>query len=162
MDRLLLLCLLLVTALCAQSRAKDVFLISHWCGPTEFTPESIAEVAEANFNVAMISAGSPEANLKALDLCQANGIMAMVIDRRTMAKHYRRDDDFESNLDAVVADYSGHPALWGYFVTDEPESLPKTGIYCLAFDAERCPRTYTIHHPVADLREPPATGQPDL
>lgn len=122
MDRILIIALLLALALAAPARARDRFFISHWCGPTEFTPERIAEVAEANFTVAMISAGSPEANKAALDLCAANSIKALVIDSRIMAKDHRRDKDFESNLDAIVADYAGHPALWGYYVTDEPNS----------------------------------------
>lgn len=144
MDKILLVTLLLALAVSTSARAKDEFLISHWCGPTEFTQERIAEVAEASFNVVMIAAGTPEATKKALDLCHANGIKAMVIDSRIMAKNYRRDDGFESNLDAVVADYAGHPALWGYFVTDEPNAsqfkqLEAVSKYLLKKDPEHIP-----------------------
>lgn len=141
---MLLVTLLLAIAPAAPARAKDAFFISHWCGPTEFTQERIAEVAEANFTVAMISAGSPEANRAALDLCAANGIGAVVIDSRIMAKDHRRDKDFEENLDGVVADYAGHPALWGYFVTDEPNSgafkqLAAVSKYLLKKDSHHVP-----------------------
>lgn len=120
MDRFLPALIGLVLLAAASARAKDEFLISHWCGPTEFSRERFAELARANFNVAMIS-GSVEQNRQALDWCRDEGIKGLVIDHRIMARS-RRDKDFESNLDAVVADYGSHPALWGYFLTDEPNS----------------------------------------
>lgn len=120
MERVLCLLVLLVIGSTTAALAKDQFLISHWCGPTEFTRERFAEVAEANFNVVMIH-GSVEQNKTALEWCGELGIEGMVVDRRVMAKR-ERDDDFEQNLDSVIADYSASPALWGYFVTDEPNA----------------------------------------
>jgi hypothetical protein len=115
----MLLVLTLVTA--GAARAKDEFFISHWCGPTELTQERFAEVAGANFTVAMLDEGSAEANVKALDLCKTNGIKGLVIDSRTQPKS-TRDKDFAENFDAVIKDYAGHPALWGYCVIDEPSA----------------------------------------
>jgi len=117
--RLFLLVLSLMLVVAAAARADD-FLISHWCGPTEATQKKFAEAAEAGFNVIMFG-GSVEQNKKALDLCQGLGVKAMIIDGRVMAKS-ARDDDFEQNLDSLVADYGSHPALWGYYVQDEPNS----------------------------------------
>jgi len=126
----LIVLLLLVAASCAV--AKEEFLISQWCGPTEFTQESFAEAAGANFNVLMLSAGSPEATKKALDLCQANGVKGMVQDSRIHMRNGRYDKEWPGNLDGVVADYSKHPALWGYYVIDEPSasSFLRVGDVC--------------------------------
>lgn len=100
---------------------KDDFFIGEWCGPTEFTQERFAELAGANFTIAMIQSGSTETNLKALDLCKDNGMKGLVCDARTAPKS-SRDKDFAENFDAVVKDYSGHPAMWGYYIVDEPSS----------------------------------------
>lgn len=113
---------LALTVLAAGAvRARDEFLIGQWCGPTEFTQERFAEVAGANFTVAFIQAGSAEANVKALDLCGANGLRGMVCDSRLGPKSVR-DKDFAETFDAVVKDYSSHPALWGYYIVDEPSA----------------------------------------
>lgn len=119
MERLLCLVVVMVIILARSSSANE-FLISHWCGPTEATAEKFAEAAGANFNVIMFG-GTVEQNKQALDLCKANGVKAMIIDGRVMAKG-PRDSDFESNLDSLIADYGSHPALWGYYVHDEPNS----------------------------------------
>ncbi len=119
MDKLICLLVLLILAVAAGSRA-DQFLISHWCGPTEATPEKIREAVGANFNVIMFG-GTVEQNRTALDLCQAEGVKALIIDSRVMAKR-SRERGFSANLDSVIADYGSHPALWGYYLKDEPNS----------------------------------------
>lgn len=119
MDRLVLLAVAIALLAAGSARAEE-FLISHWCGPTEATQEKFAEAAGAGFNVIMFG-GSVDQNKKALDLCQSLGVKAMIIDNRVMAKK-SRDEGFEKNLDSVVADYGSHPALWGYYVQDEPNA----------------------------------------
>lgn len=119
MEKLLVFFVALIAVVVGSARA-DEFLISHWCGPTEATHEKFAEAAEAGFNVIMFG-GTIEQNKKALDLCQSLGVKALLIDGRIMAKK-PGDEDFEKNLDAVVADYGSHPALWGYYVQDEPNA----------------------------------------
>lgn len=119
MGRVVLLILLLLVVFAASAGADDDFLISFWIGP-EVTPERVKEIAEANFTVAMLG-GDPETNKKALDLCQANGIKAMLMDDRARTADPSAED-FSAKLDGVVSDYSRHPALWGYFVEDEPNS----------------------------------------
>lgn len=117
-----LLAVVLLFAVAGAAVAKEEFFIGQWCGPTEFTNEKFAEVAAANFTVAMVSAGSPEANIKALDLCQANKIKGLVCDERAYPPRSRRSADLAAAVDAAVADYSKHPALWGYYITDEPSA----------------------------------------
>jgi len=124
MKEVLFLAVIMLLAGSGAARAKEQFFIGQWCGPTEFTQERFAEVAAANFTVAMVSAGSPDANKKALDLCQANGIKGLVCDERTNPPRGRgrRSADLTTAIDAAVADYSKHPALWGYYITDEPNA----------------------------------------
>lgn len=122
MKETMLLAVIMLLIAAGAAVARDEFFIGQWCGPTEFTQERFAEVAAANFNVAMVGAGSAEANIKALDLCQANKIKGLVIDERTNPPKSRRDPNFTATLDAAIADYSKHPALWGYYITDEPDA----------------------------------------
>ncbi|MGB9619779.1 MAG: N-acetylmuramoyl-L-alanine amidase, partial [Armatimonadota bacterium] len=119
MDKLFLLVSLVAVATAAAAR-EDHFLISHWCGPDEATPEKIKLAAGANFNVIMFG-GTVEQNKLALDLCESEGVRALIIDNRVMAKR-PRERGFAANLDAVVADYGSHPALWDYFLQDEPNA----------------------------------------
>lgn len=126
MDKIIFFCVVLTFATAISALAHNDFLISFWYGPTEITQKRFAEIAEANFNVAMIS----DAQKQALDLCQANGLKMIVCDPRVMAKE-PADENFGANLDAIVADYSSHPALWGYFVTDEPNSAQFEKLGCI-------------------------------
>lgn len=142
--RELALMIVLLLLVCARAaNAKGEFFIGQWCGPTEFTQEKFAEVADANFTVAMVSAGSPEANVGALDLCKANGIKGLVYDSRIRLRS-RRSRDAGNELDAVIADYSKHPALWGYYIVDEPSASAFNGIgavnsYLLQKDPKHIP-----------------------
>lgn len=121
MKEVLVIAVALLLATPALAKARDEFFIGQWCGPTEFTQERFAEVAGANFTVAMVQASSPEETKKALDLCKASGIKALVGDSRVHLRK-RGEDTFTEGLDATVADYSGNPALWGYYVIDEPSA----------------------------------------
>lgn len=121
-----LICAILLALAAGAAFAKDEFYIGQWFGPSAFTQEKIAEVAAANFTVAMIGGGSPQDKIKALDLCQANGIKALVNDPRTNPPASRRDREFAAAVDEAIADYSKHPALWGYYITDEPDTYAFT------------------------------------
>ncbi len=120
----------------------EEFFISHWCGPTEITAERFKEVADCNFTVAWIE-GTTEQVKKGLELCKTYGMKGLVIDSRIMAKA-STDKDFASNLDSVIADYSGYPALWGYHVADEPGAgafpqLAAVNKYLLSKDPKHVP-----------------------
>jgi hypothetical protein len=111
----------ILLAAAGAARAKDDFLIGMWYGPNDLTQEKIAEVAEANFTVVTVHDKSVEDNKKLLDLAQANGIKVHIIDDRIQFRNpYKRG--FQSNLDKIIADYSSHPALWGYCIGDEPNA----------------------------------------
>lgn len=106
------------------------FTLSYWCGPPAkfLTLERFKEVKEANFTLAFPPCGglTVEQNLKMLDFCQRLGMKAVVGDSR-MVRSLGGSEKKKQALDAIVEDYSGHPALLGYHVVDEPNAA--------AFDA---------------------------
>jgi len=107
----------------AQWAPKE-FPISFWCGPPPqfVSPERFKQIAAAGFNLAMPACEgphTPEVNLRILDACKAAGIKAFVMDER-MPLRISGDPSAKERLDAIVKDYAHHPALAGYFLTDEP------------------------------------------
>ena len=100
--------------------------IGFWCGPPaeELTAERFAQIAAAGFtfvaNACDSATHNPEYNTAMLALAQAAGLGGFVSDERALAAAVGQDVD--ANLDAVVADYGGHPALLGYHLYDEPRS----------------------------------------
>jgi hypothetical protein len=117
---LLILGLAVSGALAAQSGRLPIMT---WPGPDAalLNPETFRLVAEAGFSVNMSFLGGSEANLKALELARAAGLKLMVQDDR-ISKLLEDPALVLDPLDAVVADYKGHPAFYGYFVTDEPNA----------------------------------------
>jgi hypothetical protein len=99
------------------------FIISYWCGPPSGGnyDQQYAEVAECNFTHAMypVNGGNPEQNKAILNACEKHGLKYIPYDGRILA-HGPGDPQFASNLDAIIADYGNHPAMSGYFMTDEP------------------------------------------
>jgi hypothetical protein len=82
----------------------------------------IAEIAAAGFttvsNACDGNTYGPGYNLPMLALADDAGLDAIVADQRTLNAFAGTDVD--ANLDAVVQDYAGSPALAGYYLTDEP------------------------------------------
>ncbi len=79
-------------------------------------------MADAGLNVVMPpceGAASVERNLKILDTAKAAGLKAMIADAR-MPLSLSGNPTGKASLDAIVKDYKKHPALLGYFLTDEP------------------------------------------
>jgi hypothetical protein len=64
-------------------------------------------------------ATTPEVNKKILDYCQKVGIKAFLMDPR-MPIGFGPKGEGKERVDAIVKDYANHPALAGYFITDEP------------------------------------------
>lgn len=104
----------------------QVFPISYWLGPS-LVRARYAEVAEAGFTVVPIRGDTPEQILQVLDWCQEFGLQAIVLDGR-IRSGMTDAADWEAAVDAVVAAYGGHPALWGYYVTDEPHLCEFAGL----------------------------------
>ncbi len=130
-------------AVFASAQQPSEFLISFWCGPS-LTAENYFDIASAGFNVAgpVCAEYSLDFNKQLLELCQKNGLKALIQDHRLSAKP--EDPDFESNLDAVIADYSNHPALYGYLLADEPSAsefyrLAAVNQYLLKKDPKHIP-----------------------
>jgi len=141
------------------------FIISYWCGPpkSETTLARYKEIAEAGFNVAMpaidaswgdVVAGLGDAhNRKFLDLCKQVGIKGIIWAGVPLGGPKKTDwgppapaeiPAIHKALDALVAKYSSHPALLGYFITDEPgvekfDRLAVVNQYLLKKDPKHLP-----------------------
>ncbi|NLG26584.1 MAG: hypothetical protein GX557_01650, partial [Chloroflexi bacterium] len=90
---------------------QELFPISYW-GRVPSELARYQEAAECGFTVVP---GPPEA----LDLAHQAGIKLMLHDPRIYAGMTERPG-WEADVQAVVAAYAAHPALWGYYITDEP------------------------------------------
>jgi len=101
------------------------FFLSFWEGPTPDgdIEAKCAEVAECNFTYLAVPRSSPkgnlihsldvETNMSMLDACAKAGIKYIIPDERILQGE-------TTDLEAVLADYAGHPANGGYFLGDEP------------------------------------------
>ena len=112
-------------------KPKD-FPISFWCGPPEkdATPERFKEIAEAGFNYTFPACEGPfttEGNVKILDGAKAAGIKAFIYEDEVPVA-ITGVPDATKRLDAMVAAYSRHPALAGYFIMDEPSADKFAGL----------------------------------
>lgn len=100
----------------------DEYPISYWSGPPASLSrlETWQTVRDCNFTVAGPRGGYSLAdNRKMLDFCQQVGLKAMVVDNRiswTMVE----EDDWKDVIGGIVRDYAPHPALFGYYLQDEP------------------------------------------
>ncbi len=97
--------------------------IMAWHGPGMdlLSLDMMKKIAGAGFTIDFSFLGNRENNLKALDLARAAGVSLMVYDER-VTKLVEDPALPLDSLDAVVADYHGHPALYGYHVIDEPNA----------------------------------------
>ena len=68
------------SATCPAACSANEFLISYWWGPPA-TDQSMALIADAHFNLAVVEEGR-----HALDLAQKHGLKALINDPRIMAK----------------------------------------------------------------------------
>lgn len=115
--------LMLIISSCAF--AADEFFIGQWCGPMEKTQASFAEAADAGFNVLWVSGRTVQEKQLGLELCQANGVKAFMVDERPQVRRNSKNEiaDLTKSIDATVKDFSKYPALWGYYVIDEPSAV---------------------------------------
>jgi hypothetical protein len=100
------------------------FPVSFWCGPPDnfITTERYREIAEAGFNYVMPPCegrSTPERNKRILDAVKPTGLKAFLLDER-MPAAITGVPDAKQRIDAIVADFSKHPAFAGYFIGDEP------------------------------------------
>ncbi|MBP6965117.1 MAG: hypothetical protein KBC96_11995 [Armatimonadetes bacterium] len=122
---LLLTTLLIVCAAPALAGwTQDKFEIGAWRTPSaEFSTDDVyARMSSAGFTMLIgpppEPGGNIDVNLRCLNLCQKYGMRLLVKDVRI---HPDPQTDADRNaLDAMVGDYAGHPALYGYYIKDEP------------------------------------------
>lgn len=123
-----LLALLVIAATPALAQPKwtqDKFEIGGWIAPpvASNNDATYSQMAAAGFT--LITGPGPrrdetiESNKKSLDLCRRHGIRLIVRDTR-MHLDPQTDADRRA-LDAMIADYKDHPALYGYYLKDEPK-----------------------------------------
>jgi hypothetical protein len=106
--------------------------LGFWCGPPEafITVPRYQEVLAAGFTFLMPPCegwATVERNRKILDTALAAGLTAYLADAR-MPLAISGVADATVRLDQIVADYGAHPALTGYFVTDEPGAAAFAGL----------------------------------
>jgi hypothetical protein len=128
----LLICLCAVQANVRADYPFTEFVTSYWYGPpAKFTTlERYKEIQDANFNLvfpAAIGGMSVEQNRKMLDVCQQLGMKALIADAR-MVTAIGKSAQAKAQLDAIVRDYSDHPALFGYYIVDEPSASQFEGL----------------------------------
>jgi hypothetical protein len=129
--------LLLTTPASAKSTwTQRDFAIGAWSPPTvEFTTDSVyAEIAAAGFTLVVGGRDSgavfPDHSLKVLDLCRKHGLKYIARDPRIDCRTFTPEKTLD--LDQVVAAYRRHPALYGYYVMDEPhpDVYPQVAAIC--------------------------------
>lgn len=91
--------------------------------------QAVRDWKEAGINLAMTFEFNPEREDKArmlrlLDECQKEGLQAIVCDERTTFYALRElgEEKFREGVQAAVADFGSHPAVYGFHVGDEPDA----------------------------------------
>jgi hypothetical protein len=140
------LCALALPAHAADEKSvynPEEFTISYWSGPpADFnTAERYREIAEANFTLALPADGGMTVadNKKMLDFAKAAGLRAIIYDGRMPRE--AGSAEAKRAIDAIVADYADHPALFGYSITDEPNAAAFDGLaQVVAYLKEKDPK----------------------
>jgi hypothetical protein len=100
------------------------FVITFWVSPPPNLTdvEHFKDIADCGFNMVMPNCLTVdvENNKKMLDACKGVGLKAIVQDARVYVDDKASEEALLKGADAVIADYSAHPALGGYFLRDEP------------------------------------------
>ena len=106
-------------------------IVTYWCGPS-MTDATAAQMAEGGFN--LVWCGEKE-----LDVAQRHGLRAQLTDG-LLAPASLEDPAQRAKLDALIARVRHHPALYDYFITDEPSAaaFPALG-KLIAYLRERDP-----------------------
>jgi hypothetical protein len=96
--------------------------------PNDSTNDThVAEMASAGIDLmlpAQNDSGDRVQQLHRLDLAAAHGLRCIIWDSR-FASFYRLDVDSpegQARMDSIVADYRDHPAMFAYYMGDEPRA----------------------------------------
>src|ERR1017187_341217 len=88
-------------------------IVTYWCGPS-MTDATAAQMSEGGFN--LVWCGEEE-----LNVAQRHGLRAQLTDRLLSPATLENPAQREK-LDALIARVRLHPALYDYFITDEPSA----------------------------------------
>src|SRR5512135_27323 len=88
-------------------------IVTYWCGPS-MTDATAAQMAEGGFN--LVWCGEKE-----LDVAQRHGLRGQLTDGLLSPAALENSAQRE-RLDALIARVRQHPALYDYFITDEPSA----------------------------------------
>jgi len=98
------------------------FPISYWYSPPHALLDDarVADIASLGFTVmGNLSAPTVNRTREILDLAARHGLKALVCDPR-LTLFLSDQDGWEGTIAGIIADYADHPALYGYFLKDEP------------------------------------------
>jgi len=134
--RLVMMCVCVLLAVgCAQAAARpwklDHILVTFWCPPPA-TDENLAAVAAEHYTMTWVP-------VEGLDVAARHGLRAMLTDG--LLNPATLDDPAQkAKLDALVDRVKGHPAMYAYFLRDEPSASDFPGLGRLvAYLRERDP-----------------------
>ena len=88
-------------------------IVTYWCGPS-LTDAVAKQMAEGGFNVVWCSE-------KELDVAQRHGLRAQLTDGLLAPSSLDNPDQLEK-LNRLIERVRNHPALYAYFLTDEPSA----------------------------------------
>ncbi len=156
---------LLLSLIFINTSWGEEFIITYWCGPPlkETTEERYAEVKGAGFNIAFVSiegAFNKEDNLRLLDIASKIGLRCIIADPR-LTWDLPGKQDWQGILNEVIKDYSSHPALYGYFLMDEPNAshFPFLG-KLVSYIKEKDPKHIAYINLFPDYATPEQLGTP--
>ncbi|NLC58498.1 MAG: hypothetical protein GX774_16830 [Armatimonadetes bacterium] len=101
------------TAAAPQDWQIGAPIVTYWAGP-ELTDAVARQMAEGGWNLVWCSE-------KTLDVAQRHGLRALLQDG-LLSVATLRDPEKKAQLDALIARVKDHPALYAYFLGDEPNA----------------------------------------
>ncbi|MCK5876380.1 MAG: hypothetical protein KAG43_01995 [Candidatus Marithrix sp.] len=102
------------------------FLLSFW-GTPHPTLKNYQEIVECGFNIATGSTSEPKFGQLQLELAEEVGIKFMLRDSR-IYPNLPNESNWQQVVQQVIDDYADYPALYGYFIDDEPNSKQFTNL----------------------------------
>ncbi|MDB6059128.1 MAG: hypothetical protein JWO95_2972 [Verrucomicrobiales bacterium] len=107
----------------AQTNATNFFPIMAWNTPPS-QPAVYQKMAECGLNVAGF------VPVAALDMCQSAGLKAIVSDPRCGGYDWAHVDErvARSNITSLINQVGKHPAVYGYYLRDEPPPAMLPGL----------------------------------
>lgn len=93
------------------------FIVTFWWPPA-ITQANLQQIADGGYNLVMIYPIAPSYGLKVLNWAQELGLKVMLTDPNISP--YRAN--LEADIKEITDAYKNHPALWGYYLIDEPSA----------------------------------------